>query len=190
VQIHFRLAAVICGLGESGYSKMLLTPQFGPMQRLAFLMTDMPIEPDPLYNGPPLCNKCKACVRACPGHCIDPDETIEVEIGGRKIEWGKLDEWSCFAYYRGAALHTNPFLCENDYAHIEDGENLMRGEKRITPAQFPEINKVIDMSYPSPTIGYAPPKCGGCLRACLASMEHRGLINKHFKQPFREKTKK
>ena len=30
LQFQFRLAAVACGLGEIGYSKMLLTPQFGP----------------------------------------------------------------------------------------------------------------------------------------------------------------
>nr|MBQ4318681.1 hypothetical protein [Clostridia bacterium] len=31
IQFSFRLAAVACGLGEMGWSKMLLTPEFGPL---------------------------------------------------------------------------------------------------------------------------------------------------------------
>ena len=34
LQFQFRLAAVACGLGEIGWSKMLLTPEFGPLQRV------------------------------------------------------------------------------------------------------------------------------------------------------------
>ena len=40
LQFQFRLAAVVCGLGEIGWSKMLLTPEFGPLQRVAFIFTD------------------------------------------------------------------------------------------------------------------------------------------------------
>ncbi len=57
VFLHFRIAAFICGMGEIGYSKLLLTPQFGPRQRLAFIITDAPLRPDPLYDGPPLCDR-------------------------------------------------------------------------------------------------------------------------------------
>lgn len=53
LQFHFRLAAVACGLGEMGWSKMFLTPEFGPLQRVAFIFTDAPLEPDPMYSGPP-----------------------------------------------------------------------------------------------------------------------------------------
>ena len=57
LQFHFRLAAVACGLGEMGWSKMLLTPQFGPLQRVAFIFTDAELEPDPMYDGPSLCRQ-------------------------------------------------------------------------------------------------------------------------------------
>ena len=32
---------------------MFLSPEFGPMVRFAFLFTDAPLEPDPMYNGEP-----------------------------------------------------------------------------------------------------------------------------------------
>ena len=51
VYVHFRIAAYICGMGEIGYSKIFLTPQFGPRQRLAFMLTDAPLIPDPIYDG-------------------------------------------------------------------------------------------------------------------------------------------
>jgi hypothetical protein len=38
LQFQFRIAAVAYGLGEIGWSKMLLTPEFGPLQRVAFIL--------------------------------------------------------------------------------------------------------------------------------------------------------
>ena len=67
LQFQFRICAVACGLGEIGWSKMLLTPQYGPLQRVAFLFTDAEFdEYDEIYHGKPLCRKCGACVRECP----------------------------------------------------------------------------------------------------------------------------
>ncbi|HOV21913.1 MAG TPA: (4Fe-4S)-binding protein, partial [bacterium] len=42
VFIHFRIAAFCAGLGEIGYSKVFLTPEFGPRQRFACILTDAP----------------------------------------------------------------------------------------------------------------------------------------------------
>ncbi|NQU43753.1 (4Fe-4S)-binding protein, partial [bacterium] len=73
VQFHFRIAAYVCGMGEIGYSKVFLTPEFGPRQRFAFIMTDAPLEPDPIYDGRPLCDRCMSCVTDCPGKAISRD---------------------------------------------------------------------------------------------------------------------
>ena len=188
VFIHFRIAAYICGLGEIGYSKMFLTPQFGPMNRQAFILTDAELEPDPIYNGPKLCNKCMACVRECPGQCLSRDEQIHVTIAGHDVQWGKLDEWKCFAYYIGANKKANPFMPRNAMDHIPDGDKIMRGEKdTISPDEYPAINDAVNCHYPNDTNGYNPPKCGGCLRACLNSMEKRGVLTTKYKNKFRDK---
>ena len=52
VMIHLRIAAYLCGLGEIGFSKMFLSPQFGPRCRVGIIMTDVELEPDPIYDGP------------------------------------------------------------------------------------------------------------------------------------------
>ena len=51
VFLSYRVAGVICGLGEIGWSKMFLTPEFGPCHRLVFIVTDAPLTPDPLFEG-------------------------------------------------------------------------------------------------------------------------------------------
>ena len=185
VFVHFRIAAFICGVGEIGYSKMLLTPQFGPMNRQAFIFTDAPLEADPLYDGPPICNRCKACVAQCPGHCISGEETVRVTVAGRELEWGKLDEWSCFAYYLGACQSSNPFLPPNPYPEYGHEQELLRGEKRVQADEFGAISRMVNSYYPPPTCGYNAPKCGGCLRACVASLERRDILTKSFVNRFR-----
>ncbi|MFW5870564.1 MAG: hypothetical protein ACOCVL_02745, partial [Candidatus Sumerlaeota bacterium] len=60
VMVALRQAAYLCGLGEIGYSKMFLTPRFGPRNRVGIVITDLELEPDPIYDGPELCNKCMA----------------------------------------------------------------------------------------------------------------------------------
>ena len=188
VFIHFRIAAYLCGLGEIGYSKMFLTPQFGPMNRQAFILTDAELETDPIYDGPQLCNNCMACAMQCPGQCISRDKQIKINIAGHEISWGRIDEWKCFAYYIGANKQTNPFMPRNAMDHIPDGNKIMRGQiNTITPNEYPAINDAVNCHYPNDINGYNPPKCGGCLRACLNSMEKRGVLTTKFKNKFRDK---
>ena len=66
VLIHFRIAAYMAGLGEFGWSKVFLTPEFGPRQRFVILLTDAELEPDPIYEGK-ICDRCKLCVKDCVG---------------------------------------------------------------------------------------------------------------------------
>ncbi len=185
VFIHFRLGAYICGLGEIGYSKMFLSSRFGPLNRQAFILTDAPLEPDPLYSGPKLCNRCMACAVACPGSCISRSEEVSIEVARTKVSWGKLDEWSCFGYYIGAAKSSNPFVKDEMYDSLPGGDSLRRGEKRITPDEYAELNRSISESYPIELGGYNPPKCGGCLRACYTSLERRGVLSTSFENRFR-----
>ncbi len=61
-----RHAATRAGLGEFGYNNVLLTPQFGPRQRINSILTDAELTPDPLLTEP-LClrDKCKLCLKVC-----------------------------------------------------------------------------------------------------------------------------
>lgn len=48
IMLDFDAAAVRAGLGEIGYCGVLLTPEFGPRQRIQMILTDAQIEPSPV----------------------------------------------------------------------------------------------------------------------------------------------
>lgn len=186
LQFHFRLAAVACGLGEIGWSKMMLTPQFGPLQRFAFIFTDAELEPDPMYNGEPLCRRCMACVRECPGGCISKTESEVVYVGDKKCEWGKLDGWKCFAYYTHAGRYYNPFVPKEVWDQNENGDlNMMEGKAPANEVEVAKVYDALDKYFPT-WIGYNMAKCGGCIRACVNMMEKKGgCMEGKFKEPLR-----
>ena len=188
--VHFRLAAFICGLGEIGYSKIFLTPQFGPRQRFAFMLTEAELEPDPIYEGPELCDRCMACVGECPVHAISDSETVKVTVAGHDIEWGKIDEWQCFWGYCSGLQEVNPFLPPDAFADMPDGDKILRGEKKLTPDEVKQIHARTGKFYPRPG-GYFPAMCGGrgCLRACMVHLEQRGVLQNQFDSPFRRRPK-
>jgi len=188
LQFHFRLAGVACGLGEIGWSKMFLTPEFGPLQRLAFLFTDAELEPDPLYNGPPICRQCKACVRSCPGSCLSATESVVTYIGDKKCEWGKLDEWKCYAFYTHAGRYYNPFVPKEVFDENKDGTlDLLEGKCKADEKSVTAVYSALEGYFPT-WVGYNMAKCGGCIRACVSMLEKEGgSMHGRFKQPLRTK---
>ena len=187
VFLHFRIAAFVCGMGEIGFSKLFLTPQFGPRQRFAFMLTDAPLKPDPLYEGPPLCDRCMQCVAECPG-ALSKTETVKVTIAGRQIEWAKLDEWYCFFAYASGLKSMNPFLPPDAFSDMPNGEKILNGEISPTSAEVVQIHKRIAKYYTTPS-GYNAAMCGGrgCIRACMIHLEQQGKLQNKFHDKFRKR---
>lgn len=188
VMFSFRIAAFICGLGEIGYSKLFLTPEFGPRQRFAFLLTDAPLEPDPLFEGR-ICDRCMACVRECPIGAISGTETVKITVAGRELEWGRLAEWQCFHAYMGSVKETNPFVPLDAFAELPDGDKILRGEKTLTPAEVLQVQAILRRYYAN-SVGYNSAVCGGrgCLRACMVHLEQRGVLTRRLQAPFRTRS--
>ena len=77
-----RHAAVAAGLGQFGFSGLLLTPEFGPRQRLVSIITDAPLEPSPMHTEPSLCrpDACgHACIKACPTRAMTGKVTLTID---------------------------------------------------------------------------------------------------------------
>ena len=173
VMVHLRVAGFLCGLGEIGYSKVFLTPEFGPRQRLGIVLTEAELEPDPIYDGPPLCNRCMACVKECPGSAISGTKTVKVELGGRTVEWGDLDLGGCNMAFRGAEP-------------VEEGKRgtYLADREGYRPSFVsPFLHKPANVYRTGQAI------CGGrgCMRACMISLEERGVLKNKFKTPFRRR---
>jgi len=193
VFLHFRISAFICGMGEIGYSKVFLSPRFGPRQRLAFILTDAPLEPDPLYAGPALCDRCMLCARDCPVGAISQTETVKVTVAGRELEWGRLATQKCWVGWQAASPEYNPFLTdelvryfremtaeaaseeERDAAWGRLGDRLQKDLRYIR-------NAIESFHHPAAICGGR-----GCMRACMIHLEQSGRLDNKFKQPFRRR---
>ena len=169
-QIDFVDAAVRCGLGERGFHGALLTDDFGPMQRVCFILTNAEIEPDPVV-APHLCDRCGECAKGCPGRCVAAD--------------GRIDPWRCAVYYNGANGQKNPFMPPTAFPDFDDRLKIIAGEAEITPEK---ARRIIDATYFYPPAQHAYPCsiCGrACDVACYCHLERRGALKRKFKTPFR-----
>jgi len=113
VHLAIRIAATAAGLGEMGWSKVFLSKQFGPRQRLAAILTDAEIEPDPLVEPGSLCDRCMACVTGCPSKAIPhlrDQRTVRITIEDKVYEWGDVDMGRCTLSYHGGDPRVSPFL--------------------------------------------------------------------------------
>ncbi len=100
MQLSLRHAAVAAGLGEFGWMSIVLTPQFGPRNRFGVVLTQLELEPDPLYTGKKLCEpeKCGICTRICPTGAlseIGAEDIHRCNIGEHHYEYGKCNWEKC-----------------------------------------------------------------------------------------------
>jgi ferredoxin len=172
VFIQLRLAAYAAGLGEIGYSKMFLSPEFGPRQRIAVLLTDAELEPDPVMEPGTLCDKCMACVGACTGKAIPRDKTVKTRIAGKEIEWADIDMRTCGTYFCGGNPAMNPFAVTP-----EDKDTFSQD---VGKAQHHKLKPIY--MYARALEG-----ASGCIRACMIHLEKQGKLKNTFNHPFRTK---
>jgi len=176
VFVPLRLAAVMAGLGEMGWSKLFISPRFGPRQRLACILTDAPLEPDEMYSGPTLCDRCMMCVRDCTGDALSTKQSVKLSVAGRDLEWSALDIHRCAQYFCGSHPEHNPFITsEKD---LEGFRGETHGE--VHAAQKYKVG-------PTDLYGRALEGGRGCMRACMVHLEEQGKLTNTFSQPFRRR---
>jgi epoxyqueuosine reductase len=64
--LSLKHAAVSAGMGQIGRSNLLLTPEFGPQQRLCAVVTEAALEADPRRELDLCIPGCRKCEDACP----------------------------------------------------------------------------------------------------------------------------
>ncbi|MCQ2446290.1 MAG: 4Fe-4S binding protein [Clostridia bacterium] len=169
-QMDFAKDAVTCGVGERGLSGAVLTDDFGPFVRYAFVLTDAVLEETPAFV-PHLCDNCGECVKACPGHALS--------------ENGEKSGWQCAAYYRGANIHKNPYMDDTAYENLPNRDDIMEGKADLSQEEAKEV-MALTYFYPPVKHGYTASICGrACDRACYIHLEKEGKLKKKFKLPFR-----
>jgi len=98
--------AVEAGLGELGRTNRLITPEYGPMVRLAKVITDLPLALDkPISFGLlEFCKVCKKCAEACPPKALSFKDEPDFEVLGPWNNPGHQawfeDATKCLGYWR------------------------------------------------------------------------------------------
>lgn len=159
--VSLRVIGVAAGLGELGHSKVLLTPQLGPRQRVFAVFTDAEMEPTPLFEGE-ICDGCLACVRECEACAIGESRDVTFTIEGRQYAHAPFDDRACSHVHRGDDPRFGPFWNGTE----ADGED-------------PSYHKFVDHRFRHRGICVGR----GCLRACLDHLEKAGRIEATFNTP-------
>lgn len=191
--LHFRIAAYICGMGEIGWSKVFLTPEFGPRERFAFIITDAPLDPDEMMEPGTLCDRCKRCVSECPGNAISKDESVKVTVGGVELEWGCLEETKCAAVYQAGSPEYSPFMPDHMVEPMRKLIDAPSGRVREEMVDYTDNvwqwcrDNVRPIAAAHQSYHHPATICGarGCQRACFIHLEERGKLTNKFKTPFR-----
>jgi hypothetical protein len=157
--ISHRHVAVACGLGRIGWHTLLLTPQFGTRQKLVSIVTNAPLEPDPMCDME-LCDPLECgfqCARACPTAAIPATlgRRIRIDIGGTPAEYSAIVGWRCRWGCSGM------LKCTGGYKDIPlpdtepTAEELLRYKAEVDPWQerLRSLSGLI-------------PFCGRCLCIC------------------------
>jgi len=161
--VSLRVIGVAAGLGELGLFKMLLTPEFGPRQRVFAVFTDAELEPTPLC-AKEICDECGECVRQCQACAIGRSRQVKFTIEGRQFSHAPLDAEACGRAHRGDDPRFSPFFMGDDDAQ---------------PSYYGFLQH--RFRHQSICVGRA------CLRACLDHLEKAGRIEAKFETPLIER---
>ncbi len=200
INLNIRIAAMACGLGEIGWSKVFLHPTFGPRVRIGNILTDAVLEPDPLIKPGTICKRCMKCVKDCPGNAIPPKDgpRISIHIDGQEYQWGDVSMGRCTATHHGINYKASPFLKRYFPGfNLEITETTMSEELaykithslglnqwRHTP-EFPGYAGYPYIKQVASHCGYLA-VCGakGCIRACAEFQENsKNIAQNKFKTP-------
>ncbi len=105
--------AIDAGLGELGRNGLLISPQFGPRQRLCKVFTNLPLVPDePIEFGvTEFCRQCGRCAENCPGQAIIygdmTDKPHNISNSSGQLKW-PINAERCFSF-----MGTNNLACLN-----------------------------------------------------------------------------
>jgi len=163
--VSLRVIGCAAGLGELGRSKLFVTPQFGPRQRMYGVLTDAVLEPDPQVAPGTVCDDCGVCAKACPAGAMDGERTAEVSIGEYTYTHVPLDCAKCVPIHQGWDPRYSPFV---------DSDS----SRENPPAYF----QFLQRRFRHQSI------CGarGCVRACMDHLEKSGRIQATYETPMIE----
>lgn len=128
--LSLKHAAISCGMGEIGRNNLLLTPEFGPHQRLCAIVTEAPFKADSRRKLD-LCKNCERCVKACPSGALKADRYdvdpcfVYWSSGFKHLTPDKFWEWPRYIKMIRQHLKRRDLLVEMGQTYITDVDNCI-----------------------------------------------------------------
>ncbi len=137
---------VMAGMGEIGRVNRMISPEYGPLQRVFKMVTDLPLEPTkPIDAGiMNFCRTCKVCAEQCPADCLSKETEPSWEVKGPWNNPGHRtwyeDSPSCRTWWAHstAGCSTCFAVCafsKKDKSVIHDIVKIAIAKNRIMPDQ-------------------------------------------------------
>lgn len=202
VHLAIRIAGVAAGLGEMGWSKVFITKRFGPRVRLAAILTDLALAPDPLLPPRTLCDRCLRCRTGCQAGAIPhPSEgrVVRIRIEDNVYEWGDVHMGRCTLGFHGGDPQVSPFLhktfpgMEFDVPRQDVTEDAAyklcwprtfgtwrRTEEDPSGLQIEGHNEIMRWGGGEGAGSYAIEGSRGCMRSCFDHLERKGASEQTF----------
>jgi ferredoxin len=111
-EFSHRHAAVAAGLGEFGYSGLVLNEKFGSRVRFLSILTTAELPPDKMPRAPKLCNRCDKCLTACPSGALRTEFEESFELDGVRISYARVDKHRCYYCIMGFQPRTGGIVNE------------------------------------------------------------------------------
>ncbi|MBN2297713.1 MAG: epoxyqueuosine reductase [Deltaproteobacteria bacterium] len=124
--ISAKHAAVSAGMGQIGRSNLLLTPEYGPSQRLGTILTTAELSPDPPRDFNLCPDNCRLCEKACPVGALK-DGRFDVDrcfiywtLGLKELPPKNLRQWPSFLKLLVRHLKARDLIFELGQTYITD----------------------------------------------------------------------
>ena len=202
VHLAIRIAGVAAGVGEIGWSKVFMTKKFGPRVRLAAILTDAELEPDPMIPMGTLCDRCMACVGGFQAHAIPHQregKVVSIQNEDQTFEWGDVHMGRCTLGFHGGDPRVSPFLhktlpgWEFDVTKQDVTEDAAykicwpptfaawrRTEEDPSGLLVEGHNQIMRWGGGAGAGSYAIEGSRGCMRSCFDHQERRGKCDQTF----------
>ena len=128
--LSLKHAAITCGMGELGRNNLLLTPEFGPHQRLSAIVTEAPLTADSRRELN-LCQDCEKCIEACPSGALKADHYdvdpcfVYWAYGFKRLPPDRFWKWPGYIRMLRQHLKRRDPLVEGAQTYITDVDNCI-----------------------------------------------------------------